>query len=262
MPAAARTYWLTTACRIRRKDQSLLIERESGDSVHVPVTDVRDIVACAPADLNTAVISLLNQHHINIHFLSYYGDYAGSLLTADTSASGEVVLGQVRLHQDEDTRVRIARSIISATAFNVRRVIDRDLLDRPLGVLEESALAAGTPAQLMAAEGNFRRSAWEVLDTKLPEWLQLSGRTRRPPRNAGNAFISYANGITYARVLTAVRLTPLHSGIAFLHSTMGTAPALPHPGPVRDVQATVRRTAAAATGGARPAQARAFRRGC
>lgn len=116
--------------------------------------------------------------------------------------------------------MKIARGIISATAFNVRRVIDRDLLDRPLGVLEESALAAGTPAQLMAAEGNFRRSAWEVLDTKLPEWLRLSGRTRRPPRNAGNAFISYANGITYARVLTAVRLTPLHSGIAFLHSTM------------------------------------------
>lgn len=220
MPAAARTYWLTTACRIHRKDQSLLIERESGGSVHVPVTDVRDIVACAPADVNTAAISLLNQHHINVHFLSYYGDYAGSLLTADTAASGEVVLGQVRLHEDAEARMRIARGIVSATAFNVRRVIDRDLLDRPFGTLEASALAAGTPAQLMAAEGTFRRSAWDVLDTKLPDWLQLSGRTRRPPSNAGNAFISYANGITYARVLTAVRLTPLHSGIAFLHSTM------------------------------------------
>jgi hypothetical protein len=72
----------------------------------------------------------------------------------------------------------------------------------------------------MGAEGTFRRSAWEVLDTRLPEWLQLGGRSRRPPRNAGNAFISYVNGITYARMLTAVRLTPLHSGIAFLHSTM------------------------------------------
>jgi CRISPR-associated protein Cas1 len=220
MPAAARTYWLTTSCRIRRKDQTLLIERESGDSVHVPVTDVRDIVACAPADVNTAVISLLNQHHINVHFLSHYGDYAGSLLTADTAASGEVVLGQVRLHGDEGARMQIARGIVSATAFNIRRVIDRDLLDRPFGVLEASALTAGTPAQLMAAEGTFRRSAWDVLDTKLPDWLQLSGRTRRPPSNAGNAFISYANGITYARVLTAVRLTPLHTGVAFLHSTM------------------------------------------
>lgn len=220
MPAAARTYWLTTACRIRRKDDSLVIERESGDKVHIPVTDVRDIVACASADLNTSAISLLNQHRINVHFLSYYGDYAGSLLTADTAASGEVVLGQARLWEDAKARMEIARSIVSATAFNVRRVIDRDLLDQPLGVLEKSAATATTSSQLMGAEGTFRRSAWDVLDTKLPDWLQLSGRSRRPPRNAGNAFISYVNGIVYARMLTAIRLTPLHSGIAFLHSTM------------------------------------------
>ena len=220
MPAAARTYWLTTACRIRRKDESLVIERESGGQVHIPVTDVRDIIACGPTDLNTAVISLLNQHHINVHFLSYYGDYAGSLLTAETAASGVVVLGQARLREDTRARMEIARKIVSATAFNVRRVIDRALLDRPFGVLEASVLAATTASHLMGAEGTFRRSAWEVLDTKLPDWLQLSGRSRHPPRNAGNAFISYVNGIIYARVLTAIRLTPLHTGIAFLHSTM------------------------------------------
>jgi hypothetical protein len=50
MATAARTYWLTTACRIARKDQSLLIERAGGTPVHIPVTDVRDIVACAPAE--------------------------------------------------------------------------------------------------------------------------------------------------------------------------------------------------------------------
>jgi CRISPR-associated protein Cas1 len=220
MAAAVRTYWLTTACRIRRKDQSLVIERESGDKIHIPVTDVRDLVACAAVDVNTAVISLLNQHHINVHFLSYYGDYAGSLLTADTSASGEIVLGQARLASDPAARLAIARSIVLAAGFNVRRVIDRDLLSRPFDVLTGSAMDAATTEQLMGAEGTFRRSAWEVLDTKLPDWLQLSGRSRRPPANAGNAFISYANGITYARVLTAIRLTPLHSGIAFLHSTM------------------------------------------
>lgn len=220
MAAASRTYWLTTSCRIRRKDQSLIIERESGDKIHIPVTDVRDIVASAPVDINTATISLLNQHHINIHLLSYYGDYAGSLLSADTAASGEVVLGQARLRENTPARMEIARSIVSATAFNVRRVVDRDLLDRPFGILETSAAAAVSAGQLMGAEGTFRRSAWEVLDTKLPSWLQLSGRSRRPPANAGNAFISYVNGIVYARVLTAIRLTPLHSGIAFLHSTM------------------------------------------
>jgi CRISPR-associated protein Cas1 len=220
MPAASRTYWLTTGCRIRRQDQSLVVERDSGDRVHIPVTDVRDIVACAPVDVNTAVMSLLNRHRINVHFLSHYGDYAGSLLTSETSVSGETVLAQAKLASDEPHRLKIARDIVTAAGFNVRRVVDRELLADPYATLQESVRHAGTSAELMGAEGTFRRSAWALLDTKLPDWLQLGGRSRRPPRNAGNAFVSYVNGITYARMLTAVRLTPLHSGIAFLHSTM------------------------------------------
>ncbi|WP_335970425.1 MULTISPECIES: type I-B CRISPR-associated endonuclease Cas1b [Streptomycetaceae] len=220
MPAAARTYWLTSPCRIRRKDESLIIERDNAAGVHIPVTDVRDIVACAETDINTAVVSLLNRHRINVHLLSYYGDYAGSLLTSDTSTSGETVLAQARTAADPQAGMAIARNIVDACAFNVRRVVDRKLLARPYTVLQDSLKTSTTQAQLMGAEGTFRRSAWEVIDTKLPDWLQLNGRSRRPPKNAGNAFISYVNGITYARVLTAVRLTPLHSGIAFLHGTM------------------------------------------
>ncbi|MCX4970982.1 type I-B CRISPR-associated endonuclease Cas1b [Streptomyces sp. NBC_00654] len=220
MPATARTYWLTNPCRIRRKDESLIIERENAANVHIPITDVRDIVACAETDINTAVVSLLNRHRINVHLLSYYGDYAGSLLTSETSTSGQTVLTQARTAQDPGTSLKIARDIVDATAFNVRRVVDRRLLTRPYHVLQESIATAETPSHLMGAEGTFRRSAWEVIDTKLPDWLQLGGRSRRPPKNAGNAFISYVNGITYARVLTAVRLTPLHSGIAFLHSSL------------------------------------------
>ncbi|WP_182879987.1 CRISPR-associated endonuclease Cas1 [Microbispora sp. H10949] len=220
MPTAARTYWLTTSCRIRRKDQSLRIERPEGAPVHIPVTDVRDIVACEAVDLNTSVISLLNQYRINVHFLSHYGDYAGSLLTADTSVSGQTVIAQVGLAADPASSMEIARAIVASTAVNVRRVVDRKLLDRPMAVLAASITDATTREQLMGAEGTFRRSAWAVLDTRLPDWLRLDGRSRRPPRNAGNAFISYVNGIVYARMLSAIRLTPLHTGVAFLHSTM------------------------------------------
>ena len=131
MPAAARTYWLTSPCRIRRKDESLVIERGAAGDVHIPVTDVRDIIACAETDINTSVVALLNRHRINVHLLSYYGDYAGSLLTSGTSTSGETVLAQVRLAQDPQASLSIARSIVDATAFNVRRVIDRTLLSRP-----------------------------------------------------------------------------------------------------------------------------------
>ena len=107
MATVARTYWLTTACRIARKDQSLVIERADGTAVHIPVTDVRDIVACAPADLNTAVIGLLNTYRINVHFLSHYGDYAGSLLTSETSTSGETIMAR---HASPATLPRASKS--------------------------------------------------------------------------------------------------------------------------------------------------------
>lgn len=220
MADAVRTYWLTTPCRIRRQDQSLRIEREAGDVIHIPITDVRDIVALAPVDLNTAVVSLLAKYQIDIHLLNYYGDYAGSVLTAESQTSGETVLAQAALATDTTARQQIARALVDACAFNVRRVVDRKLLDRPYRVLAAAVAEAEDRHQLMGIEGNFRRTAWEVLDTKLPKWLRLGGRTRRPPRNAGNAFISYVNGIIYARMLTAIRLTPLHSGISFLHSSL------------------------------------------
>ncbi|CAO5240401.1 type I-B CRISPR-associated endonuclease Cas1b [Frankia sp. AgKG'84/4] len=220
MPQAARTYWLTSPCRIRRKDSSLVIEREDGSKVHVPVTDVRDIVAAAPVDINSAVMTLLNQHGIGVHLLSYYGDYAGAILPAEKHTSGQTVLAQAATATDPQRSLDIARGLVQAAAFNVRRVVDRAALKDPYENLRVGSLLADSPSALMAAEGNFRRTAWGVIDTKLPEWLQLNGRSRRPPANAGNAFISYVNGIVYARVLTAIRLTPLHSGIAFLHSTM------------------------------------------
>lgn len=220
MSATARTYWLTTPCRLRRHDGSLRIEPDGREPLYVPITDVRDIIATAEVDLNTSIISLLNKHRINVHFLSYYGDYAGSLLPAETATSSHTVLGQTRLATNPDTALTIAKSLVDTAAFNIRRCVDRRLLAEPYQTLKNAVHNADSRDQLMAAEGNFRRSAWEGLDTKLPDWLQLHGRHRRPPANAGNALISYANGIVYARVLSALRLTPLHTGVAFLHSTL------------------------------------------
>lgn len=220
MAEAARTYWLTSPCRIRREDQSLVVEREDGRRLHIPITDVRDIVATAPVDVNTAVVSLLGRNRIDIHLLSHYGDYAGTLAAADHSVSGATVLAQTRLVSDDERRLAVARALVVATAFNVRRVVDRTHLDRPYTTLVETVESADASDTLMGLEGNFRRTAWGVLDTKLPEWLRLGGRSRRPPANAGNAFVSYVNGIIYSRALTALRLTPLHTGIGFLHSSL------------------------------------------
>jgi CRISP-associated protein Cas1 len=218
MPSAGRTYWLTEPCRIRREAASLRIERADMTPVHVPVTDILDLVAFDHVDINTSAISLLGRHGVIVHVLDYYGNYAGAIGPADGMSSASVIRKQVAITTDPVIRLKVARALVEATAANVRWALDTDLLAAPLSRLSEQLAACEGTGQVMGVEGNFRRTAWEVADTALPPWLRLSGRSRRPPANAGNAFISYANAITYARMLTALRCTPLHPALGFLHS--------------------------------------------
>jgi len=216
--AAARTYWLTEPCRIRREGDSIRVERTDSTPVRIPITDIRDLVAFDHVDINTSAVSLLSRHGIMIHILDHYGNYAGAITPAEDMSSAHVLRSQVTLTADHETRLTIGRALVATTAANVKWALDTDLLDAPLHRLKEQLAACESSEQLMGAEGNFRRSAWAVLDTMLPPWLRLEGRSRRPPSNAGNAFISYANSITYARVLTALRCTPLHPALGFLHA--------------------------------------------
>ncbi len=218
MTAINRTYWLTEPCRIRREDNSIRIERTDSSPVHIPITDIRDIVAFDHVDINTSAVSLLGRHGVTVHLLDHYGNYAGALIPTEEMSSAPIIRRQVALTTDEEQRLVIARTLVAATAANVRGALDTELLDAPTQRLQKQLGGCVDTDQLMGLEGNYRRTSWGVLDTMLPTWLRLDGRTRRPPTNAGNAFVSYVNSITYARVLTALRCTPLHPAIGFLHA--------------------------------------------
>lgn len=218
MPAVGRTYWLTEPCRIRREDNSVRIERADGSPVRIPITDIRDLVAFDHIDLNTAALSLLSRNGVSVHVLDHYGNYAGQFSPAESMSSASVVRRQVEISADPEQRAEIGRLLVRATAENLRWSLDTDLLDPALASLRATLPDGKDSDEIMGQEGNFRRTGWAVLDTKLPAWLRLDGRTRRPPTNAGNAFISYLNTLVYARVLTALRTTPLHPALGFLHS--------------------------------------------
>lgn len=218
MPAAGRTYWLTEPCRVRREDHSVRVERPDGSPIRIPITDIRDLVAFDHVDINTSALSLLSRHGVTLHVLDHYGNHAGHFSPTDSMTSASVVRRQVKLTTAPDHRASIGRSLVLATAENLRWSLDTDLLDPALLSLRDALPGCENSDQIMGQEGNFRRTAWAVLDTQLPPWLRLHGRSRRPPANAGNAFISYLNALVYARVLTALRSTPLHPAIGFLHA--------------------------------------------
>ncbi|ARQ70734.1 type I-B CRISPR-associated endonuclease Cas1b [Streptomyces marincola] len=218
MPAVGRTYWLTEPCRMRREDSSVRIERPDGSPVRIPITDIRDLVAFDHVDVNTSALGLLSRNGVTLHVLDHYGNHAGHFAPSESMTSASVVRRQVELTADPDQRADVGRALVLATAENLRWALDTDLLDTALNTLRTALPDCKDSDSLMGQEGHYRRTGWAVLDTMLPAWLRLNGRTRRPPTNAGNAFISYLNALVYARVLTALRTTPLHPAIGFLHA--------------------------------------------
>lgn len=218
MPAVGRTYWLTEPCRIRREDNSVRIERPDGSPVRIPITDIRDLIAFDHVDVNTSALSLLSRNGVTLHVLDHYGNHAGHFTPAQSMASASVVRRQVEITADPERQLAIGRSLVLAATENLRWALDTDLLDPALSSLRTALPDCRDTDAITGQEGNVRRTAWAVLDSQLPPWLRLNGRTRRPPTNAGNAFISYLNALVYARVLTALRSTPLHPAIGFLHS--------------------------------------------
>lgn len=218
MPAVGRTYWLTEPCRIRREDNSVRIERADGNPVRIPITDIRDLVTFDHVDINTSALSLLSRNGVALHVLDHYGNHAGHFSPSESMSSAAVVRRQLDITANPEQRAETGRALVLATAENLRWALDTDLLDSALQSLRTALPECGDSDAIMGQEGNFRRTAWAVLDTQLPAWLRLNGRTRRPPTNAGNAFVSYLNTLVYARVLTALRTTPLHPAIGFLHA--------------------------------------------
>jgi CRISP-associated protein Cas1 len=117
--------------------------------------------------MNTATMALLRKHEITVHVLDHYGNYAGMVAPASDHCSGEIVRRQVLAAEDPQCRNEIARALVLATAFNVRWVLGREQLGSAYDRFVDAVGRAESPTELMAAEGNFRRTCWALLDTKL-----------------------------------------------------------------------------------------------
>lgn len=156
MPAVGRTYWLTEPCRIRREDNSVRIERPDGSPVRIPITDIRDLVVFDHADINTSAFSLLSRNGVSVHVLDHYGNHAGHFSPSESMSSASVIRRQVEITADPDKRNEVGRSLVLATAENLRWALDTDLLDAALLSLRTALPDCEDSDAIMGQEGNFR----------------------------------------------------------------------------------------------------------
>ena len=221
----SRNYYITQPGRLRRKDNTLYLEREDASRVPIPVGDIDALYFYGELDLNTKLLNFLAQKHIAFHVFNYYGYYSGSYYPREYLNSGSLLVKQVQHYEKSTKRMVLAQEFVASAVFNILRILryhtnrGKDCsaqIELIEAHLTESRSAKNTN-ELMGYEGTIRDTYYTAFNTILELKAPFEKRVRRPPDNPINAAISFGNSLIYAACLTEIYRTQLNPTISFLH---------------------------------------------
>lgn len=116
-----RNYYITKNGRLKRKDNTLYLEFETGEKKTIPIEDVEGLYLMGETDLNTKLLNFLSQQKIPVHVFNYYGYYSGSYYPREHLNSGFLLVTQVECYKDKEKRLTIAKELINSAAHNILR---------------------------------------------------------------------------------------------------------------------------------------------
>ncbi len=118
-----QNYYVLSNGRVKRENNSLVIENTQGDKKPVPVEDVDSLYVYGEVDLNTRLLNFLTTKHIPLHLFNYYGYYAGSYYPREYLHSGYMLVQQVNHYSNPEYRMVLARELVRAAAHSMLRNI-------------------------------------------------------------------------------------------------------------------------------------------
>lgn len=227
MQKTDRTHFLMSNGRLRRQDNNLYFDRydEDGDVVGtkiLPINTLDEIYILAKVDIDSYSIAFVADHNILLHFFSPYQSFRGNLFPSTSNSvnkSGFVLLQQVRAFDDVKHRLYIAKQITKGQIINGAENCKRYGVEFNLDVYLETLEKAQDIGQVMASEGAFKKNYYQAWNTIINNQrsFKFTTRSKRPPTDKLNSFISYVNTRMYNVVLSEIYKTELDPRIGFLH---------------------------------------------
>lgn len=224
----ARSFYIFSNGSLRRKDNTIFLETESGKR-YIPVEDTHELHVFGEVDVTKKFLEFASQKEIIIHFYNYFGYYSGSFYPREHHNSGYMILRQTEHYLDESKRIVLARAFVRGALRNIRIVASyysnrgAESLSELIETLDDRIrLIDGVDdiSELMAIEGACRETYYAGWDPILndPDF-RFERRSRRPPENRINALISFGNSLLYTAVLSEIYKTHLDPRIGYLHAT-------------------------------------------
>lgn len=217
-----KDYYIFSNGRIKRKDNTIYFITEDQSKKAIPIEDIERLHLFGEIDFNTKFLNYISRYSILISIYNYYGFYSGTYYSKKKNVSGVVLVNQSLYYNDENKRLKIAKSFIDSAFHHILRnlrrhsEIPRELIS---GIVKEreNMNRATSIVELMGAEGRGRKKYYEAFNYFLKEEFTFNSRQKRPPVDPINALISFGNSMMYTTVLGEIYKTHLDPTISYLH---------------------------------------------
>lgn len=228
-------------CSVNYHNEHLVLTRlQQGERIEVraPLRDLDAAVIVGRPYVTMPVLHSLMRRGIPAYFLSTKGRWVGAL-TPDNNLNAARRLLQYQRASEDSFRLLNARAAAAAKIRNSRRVIQRLAANRGEANSEavqtvcsqlersmEAVMEAMTPSALRGVEGLAAARYFDALSACFPPEMPFHERSRRPPRNAANALLSWTYAIVLSELDACARSHGLDVGFGFLHEMAHGRPAL------------------------------------
>ena len=234
---SAKTIVVSTPGTVLSINQTHYTLRSGGRKIgRIPPTIIDHLIIGAEVEVTRKAMNRLSSHGVSATFLDREGRVTTRLCPVWRN-SPETRIGLYAAWADPAQRLQVSGILASSKLANslaLLRAYQKNYrevaLKEAIAEIDKSAeklASAETVSEVMGLEGWAARAYWKAFGCLLrPDFLEWSGRNRRPPRDPANAALSYGYGILLNRMLSLIEASGLDPWIGFLHETSGRHPSL------------------------------------
>jgi len=233
---ATPLYIQEPGARLRKKARHLVVECKGETLATAKLKDVSQVVLCGGVQITAATIHLLMEADIPIVHLSS-GHWFHGITSGFGLRNAFARAAQFRAADDPARCLVLARAFVAAKVANQRTLLRRNAQPLPRSALdsmkdlEPSIASAESVASLLGYEGTAARHYFSAFATMLrsPSGsfpTEMDGRNARPPRDPGNAMLSFTYAMLAKECSVALASVGLDPHWGFFHRPRHGRPAL------------------------------------
>lgn len=221
---------------LTRKDFTILFENDEGKR-YLPAEAIDSLNIYSNVSFSGSFFEYVGRLGVIVSLFNPSGEKIGSFIPNTPKKNYQIEANQISLIQNPDEHLKAAKKYQNANLFNLRAILRyyerrnhnpalQAVISQITGLLGR-VNEAKTINMLMMYEAQARQAYYQCFNDILQvEGFHYKNRTRRPPRDAINALISFGNTLLYQRFAWLLYQSQLDIRFGILHNSRHRAESL------------------------------------